>query len=441
MNKYKYISSISDGKEAFAISELFNNIDDSVIYIAKDDREIFNIKEKIEWLLPDIEILIYRAWDQIPYDNVSPSKEIQSEIVKTLYSLLKKNNKKIILTSINAIIQKTIDQKFLNENIIEISTHKKNNFNDLAISLSSLGYERTSVVRDKSEFAIRGSIIDIFISDYNYPIRLDFFGDTIESIYSFDQVTQKRIEKLNISNIFINTSSELMLNQKSIEVFRKNFREVFTNYRLSSVYHSFSENILPPGGEQFISLFCKKMETIFSYLDEISVVLSVGFFDLLETRLENINDFYNARKDLNENFFLEPNNLFLTKKKIMNFLNQYDVINFLEFKNENSKELNIKKIPNLSSIKKEVDFKFIKKYFDINKNKIIYDNMIIKFNFIKDFKQITNNDNFYSTILNIPESLELDKFILINEKTLFGYNISTREKKTHNKEFFFEEVN
>ena len=106
------LSSIPLQAEAFAISELFQNIDNSILYISKDDREIFNIKEKIEWLLPKTEILYYRSWDQIPYDNVSPSKEIQSERIKTLYNLLKNNKKKIILTSINAIIQKTIDKKF-----------------------------------------------------------------------------------------------------------------------------------------------------------------------------------------------------------------------------------------------------------------------------------------------------------------------------------------
>ena len=165
MNKNKFLSSIPHQSEAFAISELFNNLDNSILYISKDDREIFNIKEKLNWLLPEIEILIYRSWDQIPYDNVSPSKEIQSERIKTLYNLLNNNNKKIILTSINAIIQKTIDKQFLNDNQIEISINKKIDFNKFVITLSSLGYERTSVVRDKAEFAIRGSLIDIFISD------------------------------------------------------------------------------------------------------------------------------------------------------------------------------------------------------------------------------------------------------------------------------------
>ena len=458
MNKNEYLSSIPIKAEAFAISELYNNIDNSILYISKDDREIFDIKKKIEWLLPKTDILIYRSWDQIPYDNVSPSKVIQSERIKTLFNLLKNNKKKIILTSINAIIQKTIDKNFLYENIIEISIAKKINFNNLAIKLLLLGYERTSVVRDKTEFSIRGSIIDIFISDQEKPIRIDFFGDTIESIHSFDQFTQKRLNRLNISTISINTSGELILNKKSIELFRKNFREIFENYRLSQIYHSFSENILPPGGEQFIPLFFKKMETIFSYIGKTTIALSNDFHNLLELKLENINDFFNARKNLNENFFLEPKNLYLTKKEILLKLEKYEVKTFLEFKNEISKNFDIKKIPNLSSIRKEIDFKFIKKFLDINKkkkiiiccrsfgsldriDKIFFENINIKLNYIKNFNDVTESINFYITILDLDDSLEMKNFILINEKSIFGYNISTREKKKYNKELFFEEIN
>ena len=347
----------------------------------------------------------------------------------------------------------------MNENLIDISVNSKIDFNHLMLKLTKLGYERTSVVRDKTEFAVRGSIIDIFISDYDHPIRIDFFGNKIESIHSFDQMTQKRLHELNLKNILINTSSELILNKKSIENFRKNFRELFDDYRLSNVYHSFTENILPPGGEQFAPLFYDKMDTIFSYLVKTTLILSNQFLDLLTTRLENIQDFYDARKNLDENFFLDPSNLFLTKNNILDNLKNFNSIYFLEFRNENSKEVDIKKIPNLSSIRKEIDFRFIKKFFDINSkdksiiiccrsfgslervDKILNDNLEIKINYIDNFSEISKNFKLYITKLDLVDSLELDKFILINEKSLFGYNFSIRDKKRNNKEIFFEEIN
>ena len=90
MNKNDFLSPVPHQSEGFAIAELFLNTNNSILYISKDDREIFDIQDKIKWLLPKTEILIYRSWDQIPYDNVSPSKEIQSERIKTLYKLLNK---------------------------------------------------------------------------------------------------------------------------------------------------------------------------------------------------------------------------------------------------------------------------------------------------------------------------------------------------------------
>ena len=119
MNKNYLIGSIINGTEYFYISKHFNEFNKNIIYIGKDDREIFEIKDKLHWLLPKTKILLFRSWDQIPYDKVSPSKEIQSERINTLYEI-SNNNKLVILTSINAIIQKTIDTSFINENVIKI---------------------------------------------------------------------------------------------------------------------------------------------------------------------------------------------------------------------------------------------------------------------------------------------------------------------------------
>jgi transcription-repair coupling factor (superfamily II helicase) len=68
------IGPVIEKADAFIISEIFNNTDNSVVYIGKDDREIIKIKDKLSWLLPKQKILLYKAWDQIPYDNISPSE-------------------------------------------------------------------------------------------------------------------------------------------------------------------------------------------------------------------------------------------------------------------------------------------------------------------------------------------------------------------------------
>ena len=81
------IGPVIDKSEAFIISEFFQKNKNSIIYIGKDEREIINIKKKLSWLLPNTKILLYKAWDQIPYDNISPSKEIQTSRLETIYYL------------------------------------------------------------------------------------------------------------------------------------------------------------------------------------------------------------------------------------------------------------------------------------------------------------------------------------------------------------------
>ena len=130
-----------------------------------------------------------------------------------------------------------------------------------------------------------------------------------------------------------------------------------------------------------------------------------------------------------------------------------------EFNKENIIDSNIKKIPNLSSIRKEIDFNFIQKFLDIHRKSkkiivccrtpgslkrvsdIIFENLNIKLNYISDFNEITKDLNFFITNLDIDYSIELEKFIFINEKSLFGYYFSIKEKRNKNKEVFFEEIN
>ena len=127
----KSIGPVIDKTEAFIISDIFHNSDTSLVYIGKDDREIINIKNKLTWLLPDQLVLLYKAWDQIPYDNISPSKEIQTSRLETLFHLISNNEKKIILTTLNAIIQKTLPKNEITKNFITISIKSKINLDEL----------------------------------------------------------------------------------------------------------------------------------------------------------------------------------------------------------------------------------------------------------------------------------------------------------------------
>ena len=461
MLKSNLIGSIYKGTEHFYIAEHFANKNNSIVYIARDDREIFQVKEKLEWLLPKNKILIFRSWDQIPYDKVSPTKEVQSERIKTLYELVFNNIKNfIVLTSVNAIVQKTVNEIFIKNNVIEITKKQKLDFHTLIHQLIMLGYQKTSIVREKSEFAVRGNIIDIYLTDRKNPIRLDFFDNIVESIKEFDFLTQKTSHELITKKILINPSSEILLTEETIKLFRENFRNCFVDYRKSEYYHSISEGILPSGIEQFLPFFNKKLSNFFLYCTNSDFLLNSNFIELLETRFENIKDFYQARIDSLDIYNIHPKKLYLNYSNILNYLSKNRVYQFQNFVIQNGKNFDLKIQSNLSSIKKEIDFNFIKKFIEINSpdkiiiictqskgsliriKKILSDNISIKPIEISSFeKSYINKGNIYITVLKLEEAVQYEDKVYLNEKSLFGYNFTSLPKKSKQREVFFEEIN
>ena len=456
----KSIGPILEQTEAFVISETFNVSENSIVYIGKDDREIINIYNKLCWLLPKQKIFLYKAWDQIPYDNISASKEVQASRLVTLCYLSANNGEKhIILTTINAIIQKTIPKKELKKNNIIISKNSNLEIDQILSLLIRLGYERTSIVRAKSEFAIRGSIIDIFISQFNKPLRIDLFDNYIESIFEFDPITQKRTSVSNLENFTINACSELIIDSDNLEKFRVSFRTLFQDYRKSRVYKLFSENITPSGGEQYLPLFYEKLDTLFDYLKKSQLMVHNDIIELFEERVENLKDYYAARIQSNDTFYLDPNFLYLNKKDFNKSINNYEIIKFSPFYNKGFVLSNTKKINNLSSIRKEIDFNFIKNFFDINSKKykiiiccnsvgslekvfkVLRENIFISPTKIQSVDFLTD-EKIFITVLNVEESFILNNLIYINEKTIFGYSLSVKSIQHRQKQkFLFEELN
>ena len=303
---------------------------------------------------------------------------------------------------------------------------------------------------------MRGSIIDIFLPQLENPIRIDLFDNDIESIFEFDVITQTRISKSNLNNLSINASTELIIDTEHLEKFRSNFREKFQDYRKSQVYNLFSEGIIPSGGEQYLPLFNKKLDTLFDYLKQNILIVNNDINELFEERIENLYDYYNARIDSNDSFYLDPSFLFIDKKNFNNAIENFELIKLSPFYNDGFIKTNLKRVNNLSSIRKEIDFDFIKKFFEINskKNKIIIccnskgslekvfkilsENIFISPIEIENYNYLSD-EKLFITVLKIEESFQLHNTIYINEKAIFGYSLAVKfSQKNKRKNFFLK---
>ncbi|MCH9631404.1 MAG: Transcription-repair-coupling factor [Chlamydiia bacterium] len=179
---------------------------------------IITAKEKQDRLLDDInyfdhhEALEFPAWETLPSEDIKPNLDIVGKRFSILNTIAKNHTTRIVLAPLGACLQKVLPKETLQSLFHDIETKQELSFDGFAKLLDDLGYLRRPVTSDKGEYSVRGGIIDVFpISAFN-PYRIDFFGDTVESIRSFDPTTQKSIEK--VSKIFVSPADESLLLKK-----------------------------------------------------------------------------------------------------------------------------------------------------------------------------------------------------------------------------------
>jgi transcription-repair coupling factor (superfamily II helicase) len=166
---------------------------------------------------------------------------------------------------------------------------------DLAAFLDSDGYNRVGTVMEAGEFSLRGGIIDVFPAGDFAPVRIDLFGDLIESIRRFDPETQRSAEPVALLDF--HPASELSFDEASVARFRTNWREMFGPKAVEDpLYHSVSAGHRHPGVEHYAPLFSESMETIFDYLPNASVSLDHQAEGAIEARLELIADHFAERR-------------------------------------------------------------------------------------------------------------------------------------------------
>jgi transcription-repair coupling factor (superfamily II helicase) len=148
---------------------------------------------------------------------------------------------------------------------------------------------------EAGEFSLRGGIIDVFPAGDFAPVRIDLFGDLIESIRRFDPETQRSAEPVALLDF--HPASELSFDEASVARFRTNWREMFGPKAVEDpLYHSVSAGHRHPGVEHYAPLFSESMETIFDYLPNASVSLDHQAEGAIEARLELIADHFAERR-------------------------------------------------------------------------------------------------------------------------------------------------
>lgn len=294
------IDGIPDGFAAFVLARISDELapKGALIYVVRDGQRMAEIEQILQFVDPSIAVLSFPGWDCLPYDRVSPSSDIAARRLSALTRLLDFQgapHRAIILTSANALLQRLPPQGVMKTLGLSVQPGNTVDMNDLARRLEGNGFDRVPTVRDVGEFALRGGILDVYAPGHAEPVRLDFFGNTLESIRAFDPVTQRTIGQRKSFDLA--PMSEVALSPETVSRFRSRYVQNFGAARRDdALYAAVSESRRFAGMEHWLPLFYEKLETLFDYLPGAPLVYEHLVHEALGERYALITDHYGSRK-------------------------------------------------------------------------------------------------------------------------------------------------
>lgn len=298
-----------EGQDARVLADMARDLAKTrkiLIHIAMDDTRMAALAELFAFFAPDVEIISLPAWDCLPYDRVSPNPEIAAARVNALSTLIawEQSDKylpRILLTSVNAATQRVMPRAKLQTSAFMAKAGARLSLSDLQEYLTANGYLRTDTVREHGEYAMRGGIIDIFPTGEDTPVRMDLFGDEVESIRSFDPATQRTEGKRD--HFSLKPVTEFFLDSESIQRFRSGYREAFGAVMPGDpLYEAVSEGRRYNGMDHWLPLFFEQMDTVFDYAPDASVTMDQMAMQSAHERVAQVKDFFEARNTLAESF-------------------------------------------------------------------------------------------------------------------------------------------
>lgn len=300
------LSNAPEGMDALVLSESAKDLEttQTILHIARDDIRMENLADLVAYFSPDIEVITFPAWDCLPYDRVSPNPDILARRMTSLIKILAAKKKQIIISTINAVTQMIPARDTVKSAGFKAKVGGILDINALTNYLSHNGYSRSSTVVDHGDFAIRGNIIDIFPPGSKKPMRIDLWGDEIDTIKIFDPISQRTEHKTD--KIELVPMGEVFLDEASISRFKKSYISEFGPARSNDpLYEAVGEARKHAGMEHWLPYYHEKLETLFDYLPSALVTMDNLTTEALETRLSAISDYYLARKSAYEQ---APNN-------------------------------------------------------------------------------------------------------------------------------------
>ena len=298
------LASVVDGAEGLVTADFARAIAarshapvTSLLVICRDGARSAALSRSLAFFAPDIAVLEFPAWDCLPYDRVSPHAAVMAPRMTALSRLVRlagHDRPLVLLTTVNAALQRVPPKSLVATQSLSALPGNVIAMDTITGWLELNGFSRTPTVREPGDYSVRGGIIDLYSPGMAEPVRLDFFGDTLESIRSFDPESQRTLDQLR--GIDLVPVAEFQLTTETIKRFRLGYIEAFGAPTPDDlVYEAVSEGRRHPGMEHWLPLFHDRLETIFDYVPGTPVALEPLVEDAVRERLDQIKDYHHAR--------------------------------------------------------------------------------------------------------------------------------------------------
>jgi transcription-repair coupling factor (superfamily II helicase) len=285
------------------------------VVFTSDIASALKIEQELRFFDPSIAIHHFPDWETLPYDRFSPHQDIISERLTTL-SLIPEFQKEVLIVSVQTAMHRVVPSEWVASHSFSLIKGEVLDRDNFRKKLTDNGYRSSPQVSESGEYAIRGSLIDIFPVGSHNPIRIDFFDNEIETLRLFDVETQRSTEE--VQEIRVLPGKEFLLDQSGISRFRRQWRTEFGQFHNIDLYRDVSEGLPPPGAEYYLPLFHEHMELLVDYFAESTICV----FDESIEKMANqfwvsVESRHEAVKDDTARPVLHPSHIFCDFKELL----------------------------------------------------------------------------------------------------------------------------
>jgi transcription-repair coupling factor (superfamily II helicase) len=326
-----YWINLSGSSIALNITNFFHIHKKPILVITTSILEANNLYKAIKFFIGSEfheNIIIFPDRETLPYDQLSPHKDITSERLSILSSL-QNIDSHIIIVSINTAMNLLPPVDFINKYTFNMQVNQTLNLEEFKLRLTKSGYRQTNQVVEHGEYCVKGGIIDLFPMGHTIPYRIELFDNQIESIRKFDPETQ--LSNTNVNSLSIMPAYEYQLTDSAIDIFKTRYKNEFNNNpKNCPIYQSIRNKLPAPGAEYYLPLFFEETASVFDYLNKETIIIALpNALDASKEFYQQVKERYDFINNDKIRPILQTHVSFLSTEKVFHQINRYNNLKIL----------------------------------------------------------------------------------------------------------------